>query len=32
MASDAAAVAQGGFAAFGGVSIQETMLAFAPDY
>jgi len=32
MASDTAAIAQRGFAAFGGVSIQETMLAFAPDF
>jgi hypothetical protein len=32
MASDAAAIAQRGAAAFGGVAIQEAMLAFAPDF
>jgi hypothetical protein len=32
MASDAAAVAQSGLAAFAGVAIQKAMLAFAPDF
>jgi hypothetical protein len=32
MASDTAAIAQRGLAAFGGVAIQEAMLAFAPDF
>jgi hypothetical protein len=32
MASDAAAIAQGGASALGGVAIQEAMLAFAPDF
>jgi hypothetical protein len=32
MASDAAAIGQSGAAAFAGIAIQETMLAFAPDF
>jgi hypothetical protein len=32
MASDAAAAAQSGAAAFGGIAVQEAMLAFAPDF
>jgi hypothetical protein len=32
MASDAAAIAKGGAAAFGGIAVQEAMLAFAPDF
>jgi hypothetical protein len=32
MASDTAAIAQRGFAAFGSVAVQEAMLAFAPDF
>jgi hypothetical protein len=32
MASGPAAIGQGGFAAFGGIALQEAMLAFAPDF
>jgi hypothetical protein len=32
MASDTAAITQGGAAALGGVAIQKAMLAFAPDF
>jgi hypothetical protein len=32
MAANAAAISQRGFAAFGGIAIQEAMLAFAPDF
>jgi hypothetical protein len=32
MASGAAAIAQSGAAAFGGIALQEAMLAFAPDF
>jgi hypothetical protein len=32
MASDAAAVAQRGAAAFAGITIQKAMLALAPDF
>jgi hypothetical protein len=32
MASDTAAIGQGGAAAFGGIAVQEAMLAFAPDF
>jgi hypothetical protein len=32
MASGPAAMAQNGAAAFGGIALQEAMLAFAPDF
>jgi len=32
VASDAAAIAQRGAAAFAGITIQEAMLPFAPDF
>jgi hypothetical protein len=32
VASNAAAIRQSGAPAFAGVAIQETMLAFAPDF
>jgi len=32
MASDTAAIGQGGAAALGGIAVQEAMLAFAPDF